>query len=83
MLQHLSRFYETIDIIGPREKAAKMMREYDPVETVSHLIDHLKKEWGFSRQGGHTISDSMMVSKCITLMAQMATFNDEIREWIR
>ena len=52
MLQHLSRFYETIDIIGPREKAAKMMREYDPVETVSHLIDHLKKEWGFSRQGG-------------------------------
>ena len=39
------------------------------------------REW--AQEGGETISDTMMVSKGITLLAQMKIFNKNIREWRR
>ena len=41
----------------------------------------MEKYREFARVGGQTIDDEIMVSKGITLFAQTATFNVDIRKW--
>ena len=48
-----------------------MMGPYDPAEPLARIIDQLKKGQEFARAGGQTIENVMMVSKCITLLAQI------------
>ena len=48
-----------------------MMGPYDPAEPLAQLIDQLEKGREFARSGGQKISDAMMTSKVITLLAQM------------
>ena len=79
VLQHLFWFYEAIDKIDLKGKYVKLMGSYGPAEPISHLIDQIKKGRKFERVGGQMISDAMMVSKGITLLAQTETFNDNIR----
>ena len=54
---------------------------YDPMEPLTQLIEQLGKGREFARAGGQKITDSMMVSKGITFMAQAEMFNEYIREW--
>ena len=68
MLQHLFRYYGAIDEIDLEENAVKMMGEYDPPETLVLLIGQLDKGQEFTREGGQTIANAMMVSKGITLL---------------
>ena len=51
-----------------------MMWSYDPLETLSRLIEQLEKGGEFAHAGGQKISDSMMVSKGITLLSHTYTF---------
>ena len=60
-----------------------MMGPYDPAEPLARLIEHSEKGREFAGAGGQTISDTMMMKKLITLLAQMGIFNDEIIEWRR
>ena len=60
-----------------------MMWPYNPAEPLARLIEQLEKGREFAGAGGQTISDTMMMTKLITLMAQMGIFNDEIIEWRR
>ena len=50
---------------------------------MSHDIksEQLEKGREFAISGGQKISDAMMISKGITLLAQMVIFNEIIREW--
>ena len=81
MIQHLFSRYGAIDDIDLEENAVNMMGLYDPVESLARLIDQLKKGREFARSGGQTISNAMMMSKCITILEQTGVFNDSIREW--
>ena len=47
-----------------------MMGPYDPAEPLAQLIDQLEKGREFARSGGQTISETVMMSKVITLLAQ-------------
>ena len=60
-----------------------MVGTYDPAEPLAQLIRQLEKERQFTQEGGQTIDDAMMVSKCITILAQTAMLNKDIREWRR
>ena len=60
-----------------------MMGPYDPTEALSRLIEQLERGREFARAEGQQISDAMIMSKGITLLAQTGIFNDDIREWIR
>ena len=79
MLQHLFRSYGTIGKIYLEENAVKMMGTYDHAELLARLTDHLKRGREFSRVGRQTISNAMMASKGITLLAETETFNEDIR----
>ena len=68
MIQHLFNSYEAIDEINLEENTVKVMGPYDPAEPLACLITKLEKGRQFTREGGHTISDAMMVSKGITLL---------------
>ena len=81
MMQYLFPSYRDIDKIDPKENAVKMMGSYDPAEPLAQLIEQLEKGGESARAGGQTISDAMMMSKGITLLAQTGIFNDNIREW--
>ena len=83
MLQHLFSSYGTIDAIDLDENAVKMMGPYDPAEPLAQLIKQSETGIEYARSGGQTISDAMIVSKGITLLAQTGIFNDDIREWRR
>ena len=83
MLQHLFSSYKAIDEIDLKENSIKMMGPYNPPEPLSRLIKQLENGRGFARSGGQTISNDMMMSKGITLLAQTRIFNADIREWIR
>ena len=83
MLQHLFASYGAINKISLEENAVKMMGPYNPTEPIAQIIKHLEKGREFSRSGCLTISDAMMMSKRITLLAQTGIVNDDIREWRR
>ena len=83
MLHYLLTSYEAIDKIDLEEKSVKMMGTYDPAEPLSLLMKQLEKGRQFTQSGGQTLADAMMASKGITLMAQTAIFNENIREWQR
>ena len=68
-----------IEKIDLKENAVKMMGPYNPAEPLARIIEHLEKGREFARAGGQTISDNMMMSKGITLLAQTGIFNDDIR----
>ena len=59
------------------------MGPYKPAEPLAQLIKQLEEGREFAGAGGQTISDAMMMSKVITLLAQTVIFNDDIREWRR
>ena len=59
------------------------MGPYDPSEPLARLIKQLEKGREFETAEGQKISDSMMMSKGITLLAQTVIFDDYIREWRR
>ena len=71
--------YRKIDRIDLEENSVKMMGPYDPVEPLSRLIEQLQKGREFAQLGGKTISETMMVSKGITLMSQTEILNEDIR----
>ena len=79
IIQHLFSSYGAIDKIYPRENSVKMMGPYDPAEPFTPLINPLEKVKEFSRAGGKTINNVMMVSKGITILAQIARFNDDVK----
>ena len=79
MLQHLFSSYGEIGEIGLEENTVKMMGPYDPIEPLARIIEQLEKGREFSRSGGQTIYDAMMMSKGITLLEQTIIFNDDIR----
>ena len=78
MIQHLFTSYRAIDEIDLEENAVKMMRPYDPTESLFCLIDQLEKGREFAHAGGQTIADVMMVYKGITLLSQTSTFDEDI-----
>ena len=57
------------------------MGMYDPTEPLSWLIEQLEKGQEFAISVGQTITNAMIVSKGITLLAQTVTFNEDNREW--
>ena len=57
------------------------MGSYNPAEPLAQVIEKLEKGREFAQEGGQIIANTMMVSKGITLMAQIAIFNKDIREW--
>ena len=79
MLNHLFSSYETINKIDLGENVVNMMGPYDPVQPLGLLIEQLENGIKFARAGGQKISDAMMISKGITLLAQTVIFNDCIR----
>ena len=81
ILQHILSSYGAIDGIDFEENAVKMMGPYNPAEPLARLIEQLEKGRKFSRAGGQTISDALIMSKGITLLDQTGIFNDAIREW--
>ena len=83
ILQNLFSSCGAINKIDLKENAVKMMGPYDPAEPLAQLTNKLEKGRKFSRERGHKISDDMMTSKGITLLAQTEIFNDDIREWRR
>ena len=52
---------------------------YDPAEPLSYLIEQLENGREFTLSGGKIIHNSIMVSKGITLLTQIATFNKDIQ----
>ena len=56
------------------------MGPYKPAKPLAYLIGNLDKGLEFARDRGKTISDTIVVSKGITLLTQTATFNDDIQE---
>ena len=82
MLQHIFNSYTAIEEIDLEENTVKMMSPYDPAELLARLIEKLGKGGEFSHAVGNTISYTMMVSKGITPLAQMDTFNNYIRDWV-
>ena len=83
MLKHLFSSYRSIKKIDLKENSFKMMGPYNTAEPLDRIIEQLEKGRQFVRAGGHTIYDTMGMSKRITLFAQRGIFNDDIREWIR
>ena len=59
------------------------MEPYDPTEPIERLIGKLEKGRELAHTGGQTIAHTMMVSKGMTLLVHMASFNEDIREWIQ
>ena len=59
------------------------MGPYDPAEPLDQLIEQLKKGREFAREGDQKISNAMMMSKGITILAHAGVFNNNIREWRR
>ena len=79
MLKYIFYSYGAIDEIDLKEDAVKIMGPYDPAEPLYQMIEQLEKGGEFARAGGQTISESMMISKGITLLAHTGVLNDDIR----
>ena len=78
MLQHIFNSYGAIEKIYLKKNALKMIGTYDPAKPLSRLIEKLKKGRELAHAGGKTISNMMMVSRGITILAQIYTFNEDI-----
>ena len=83
MLQNIFSSYGVIDEIDLERNAVKIMGPYDPAEPLARIIEQLEKGRELLRSGGQKISDDMMMSRGITLLAQMGVFNNNIRVWRR
>ena len=70
MLQHIFSSYRDINKIDLEENAVKTMGTYNPAETLAQIIKQLEKGREFAQAGGQKISNAMMISKGITLLAQ-------------
>ena len=81
MLQHLLLSYGTIDEIDLEKNSVKIMGPYNPTELLALLIEQLEKGRELTGAGGKNNSDTIMVSKRITLLTQKVIFNDDIRKW--
>ena len=81
MLHHIFSSYRAINKIDLEENTIKMMGPYDPAEPLAQIIEQLEKGRKFAGAGGQKISNAMMMSKGITLLAQTGIFDDDIREW--
>ena len=80
ILQHLCSSYGVINEIELEENAVNMMGPYNASEPISQPIKKLEKGRELARSGGQKISDLMMMSKGITLLAQTGIFNDDFRD---
>ena len=78
MLQPLFSSYGLIDKTDLEDNAVKMIGPYDPAETLARIIEQLEKGRQFAQAGGQRIYDAMMMSKGITLLAQIGVFNNNI-----
>ena len=79
MIQHLFTSYGAMHEIDLEENEAKIMGPYDPAEPLARLIEQLEKGREFTRSGGHSIADAVMVFKGIKLLTQTAMLNEDIR----
>ena len=79
ILQHIFILYRVTDKIYVEKNATNMMGLYDPAKSLARLINQLQTNLLISRAGRMIISDTMMMPKGITLLAQTATFNYDIR----
>ena len=79
MMNNLFSNYRVIDRIDLEENTVKIMGPYDPAEPLVRLIEHSEKGREFAGAGDQIISNAMMMSKLITLLAPMLIFNDDIR----
>ena len=79
IIYHIFRYYREINEINLEEKSTNMTGAYNPSETFAPLIKQLEKGRESARSGGQKITDNMMVSKDITLLAQTAKFDDNIK----
>ena len=57
------------------------MGPYNLVEPLARLIDQPEKGREFTIEVGQTIAYVMVVSKGITPLVQISTFNEDIWEW--
>ena len=80
MIQHQFSSYREINEIDLEEYSVKMIRPYKPAEPLARIIEQLEKGREFAQSGGQMISDVMMVSKGITLLAQMRGFQRQHQE---
>jgi len=83
MIHHLYVTYGEIDEVDIDENLVAMMKPYDPELTLATLTNQLEKGRAFAQMGLQTISENMMVTKGITLLANTAVFNDDIKQWRR
>ena len=72
------QFLQSNRKINLKENVVKMMVPYYTAETLARLIKQLEKRQDFSKSGGQTIANLVMLSKGITLLAQTSTFNEDI-----
>ena len=79
MMNNLFSNYRVIDRIDLEENTVKIMGPYEPAEPLVRLIEHSEKGREFAGAGDQIISNAMMMSKLITLLAPMLIFNDDIR----
>ena len=79
MLHNLFSNYRVIDKIDLEENTVKIFGPHDPAEPLARLIEQLENGRKFAGAGGQIISNAMMMSKRITLLAQMLILNDDIR----
>ena len=68
MIQHLFLSYGAIDKIDLRKHSVNIMVPYDPAETLALLVEKLESGRYFALEGGQIISNTIMVSKGITLL---------------
>ena len=80
MMDHLFKYHRAIENIDLEENTAKMMVPYNPEQPLVQLIDKLGKGLEFAHSGGQTNTEMMMVYKRITLLAQNAILNEDIKE---
>ena len=73
-------FYRAIEEIDLEENGVKMMGPYNPAEPLACLIKQLEKGRDFAYAVGQTIVDTMMFTKGVNLLINMATINEDIRE---
>ena len=83
MLQHLYKTYGRIDDTDIEKNNEKMMTAYDPELPIAKLTIQLENGRKFAHLGKQTITESMMISKGITLLRNTGVFHDDIKEWRR
>ena len=78
MMQHFFSSYGEINEIELKDNAVKMMVPYNTAEPLTLLIEQLENGVELEQAGGQDISDTMMMSNGITLLAQTGVFDKNI-----